>query len=668
MILETAATTAIVSAAKPLVKPFVEKYVTSKLQSFAEWCKKKHKEVMIPTAEHFQEYLERSYDKYSIVNTLVFHNSQRQLKDIYVAQTLIKENRFDDKKETITIDKLPIALIKKYRKILITDTAGMGKSTIMKRMFIDLIDNGLSDVGIPIYVELNKLNKDHTILTEIQDELCSLSEKFDNELLLNLIQIGGFIFFLDGFDEISIKDRNEVTIDIHDFVSKAGNYNYYILTSRPENSLASFGDFQAFNIQPLSKEEAFLLLEKYDESTEKNLSKKLVELLKSGEYDSVDEFLVNPLLVSLLYTAYDYNRSIPFEKHRFYGTVFEAYFEKHDVTKPMKPRDKYSGLNLDGFDSVMRYIGYKCLTSIGVKFGKDSILNIIRDARDYRGNLSFSEYDLLNDLETSVPLFCREGTEYKWVHKSLMEYFAARFIFCDAKQKQDDILGRIFKSEHVDKYLNLLDLYYDIDNHGFIKNIELPLLQEYIEFYKANMFTSSSIDNKLIEERIGYLYAQTIFIDSSWDKYSEKKIKKHTYDIKYVWDKACNYISEKYNISINNGYSSSEQIFVGIYSHPHRKVMDLVAKKHYSLFNKSERYWIGSIENLYDMQVLDCHTGEENEEIYSYLNRLVIVHSHGKNRNELNYYLSYQKCCNEIERIMKMIKKNDETLSMFDGL
>ena len=183
MILETAATAAIVSAAKPLVEPFVEKYVTSKLQSFAEWCKKKHKEVMIPTAEHFQEYLERSYDKYSIVNTLVFHNSQRQLKDIYVAQTLIKENRFDDKKETITIDKLPIALIKKYRKILITDTAGMGKSTIMKRMFIDLIDNGLSDVGIPIYVELNKLNKDHTILTEIQDELCSLSEKFDNELL-----------------------------------------------------------------------------------------------------------------------------------------------------------------------------------------------------------------------------------------------------------------------------------------------------------------------------------------------------------------------------------------------------------------------------------------------------------------------------------------------------
>ena len=254
MILETAATAAIVSAAKPLVEPFVEKYVTSKLQSFAEWCKKKHKEVMIPTAEHFQEYLERSYDKYSIVNTLVFHNSQRQLKDIYVAQTLIKENRIGDDEEKTKIEGLPAELIKKYQKILITDTAGMGKSTILKRMFVDLIDKGLDIVGIPMYIELNKLNKTHTILKEIQEELNSLSEEFDKELLLKLIQTGGFIFFLDGYDEISLTDRIEVNSDIKNFISKAGMSNYYVLTSRPEAGLSSFGDFQSFKIQALTKD------------------------------------------------------------------------------------------------------------------------------------------------------------------------------------------------------------------------------------------------------------------------------------------------------------------------------------------------------------------------------------------------------------------------------
>ena len=136
--------------------------------------------------------------------------------------------------------------------------------------------------------------------------------------------------------------------------------------------------------------------------------------------------------------------------------VFDAYFEKHDTSKPMKSRDKLSGLTHDGFDSILRYVGYKCLTNLGVKFDEDTILNIIREARAFCGNMSFAESDLLKDLVSSVPLFCKEGTNYKWVHKSLLEYFAARFIFCDAKQNQDRILTAIYNSGNFYKYYNPL--------------------------------------------------------------------------------------------------------------------------------------------------------------------------------------------------------------------
>lgn len=502
MIMDTAA---LATVAQPLVSTLVDKLVAPKLEQFSKWCKDINNEYFIPKAEHFQEYLERSYTKYSIVNTLVFHNSQRLLKDIYVAQTLVKEHSSEDVEETAKIDKLPVSLIKKYKKLLITDTAGMGKSTIMKRMFIDLIDSGLDVVGIPIYIELNRLNKENTILNEIQEALSSLAKPFDNDLLLKLIQTGGFIFFLDGFDEISISDRNEVTNDIQKFISKAGTNNYFILTSRSESSLASFGDFQSFTIQRLTKEESFELLNKYDLSKKKELSSKLVELLKSGQYETLDEYLENPLLVSLLFTTYDFNRSIPFEKHRFYGVVFEAYFEKHDNTKPMKPRDKQSGLNHDGFDRVLRYLGYDSLVNTGVKFNEDTILNSIREAKDYWGDLVFSEYDFLKDMTSSVPLFCKEGTDYKWVHKSLLEYFAARFIYCDAKEYQDDILSDIYNSDDIEKYLNMLDLYYDIDPKGFSKNITLPFLESFLEFYRS-CDVSSNISEDLVNERVTFLF------------------------------------------------------------------------------------------------------------------------------------------------------------------
>ena len=659
MILEAATTAAIVSAAKPLVEPFVEKFVTSKLQSFAEWCKKKHKEVMIPTSEHFQEYLERLYNKYSIVNTLVFHNSQRQLKDIYVAQTLVKENRFEDD-EITRIEGLPAELIKKYQKILITDTAGMGKSTIMKRMFVDLIDKGLDVVGIPMYIELNKLNKNHSILTEIQEELNSLSEEFDNDLLLKLIQTGGFVFFLDGFDEISIKDRSEVTIDVHTFISKAGNKNYYIMTSRHESGLASFGDFQSFKIQPLTKEEAFELLEKYDLSKNKELSKSLVKLLNSGRYNSIDEYLVNPLLVSLLFTAYDYNRSIPFEKHRFYNTVFEAYFEKHDNTKPIKTRDKRSGLNHDGFDIILRYVGYKCLIDIGVKFSEDSVLNIIREARDRNSNLNFSEYDFLQDLTTSVPLFCKEGTDYKWIHKSLMEYFAARFVFCDSKQDQDIILTAIYKSTHIEKYINMLDLYYDIDFKGFSKNFTLPFCKQYIQFYNDNL-PSLNIGKELIEERMSYLFVGKYMIIHVPEKGKKgmKRILDHRRQLGYRFFEMSDVININelyyfgYNFYRDNDYELAYLLFV--------KNALLCDCSKSQMPSRSEAFKY-IIDNLFingpehnDVFDIDINSGNESEELYNAINKIIRA-----NRHVCYKYEAFKQEKDRIER--EIIQSNNVPL------
>ena len=447
-----------------------------------------------------------SYEKYSSINTLAIPNSQFKLKDIYVAQTLEKDNRFEKEKETTKIDQLPVELIRKYQKILIKDTAGMGKSTIMKYMFIDLIDNRIEDVGIPIYIELNRLNKERTILKEIQDKLQFLSKKCNEGSLLKLIKEGIFIFFLDGYDEISIADRNEVTQDIKDFIINAGTKNYYILTSRPEDSVECFGDFQSFKIRPLTKNEAFELLTKYDITKNKIASEELIKELQTGKYDTIDEYLKNPLLVSLLYCAFNYKAEIPLKKHQFYRQVYDALFNSHKLAQGQKPHEKRSGLDIDDFNRVLRYVGYDCLINLGVQFDKDTILNSIKKARVFSGNLIFGESNFLKDLLTSVPLFTKDGTEYKWSHKSLMEYFAARFIAEDAKEKQNTILTNIYNSENNDKYFNMLDIYYDIDYKGFSINITLPFLKSFVQFYEDNIFNSPIILKKSIERRISYLF------------------------------------------------------------------------------------------------------------------------------------------------------------------
>ena len=243
----------------------------------------------------------------------------------------------------------------------------------------------------------------------------------------------------------------------------------------------------------------------------KMLSNKLIGLLRLKEHRGIDEYLKNPLLVSLLFAAFDHKQTIPIRKHLFYKQVYEAFFESHDLSKGIDAHQKRSGLFIDDFSRMLKYIGFICLMKIGVKFDKETIIKVIDEAKGYCANLNFKNSDFLKDMLTSVPLFCKDGNEYKWVHKSLMEYFAARFIADEARTKQDHILTNIYKSEHVEKCINLLDLYYDIDNIGFIKNIEKPLLAEYISFHDSIKFESTIINKDLIEERSGYLFGQRIF-------------------------------------------------------------------------------------------------------------------------------------------------------------
>lgn len=650
MVLETAA---LVSTSKLLVEKLIVELVTPKIKQLVNLCKNKYNESMLPTAEHFQEYLIRTYDKYSIINTLVLHNTQLRLKDIYVAQTLVKEDIYDGNKIFAKIDKLPIEIIKKYKKILITDTAGMGKSTITRRMFIDLIDNSIGEIGIPIYLELNKLNKNRTLITEIQEELNSLSRTFDSDLLLKLIQTGGFIFFFDGYDEISITDRGAVTQDIQSFISKAGTRNYYILTSRPEDGLTSFGDFQSFKINALKKEEAFDLLAKYDKTPKKELSQKLISLLKTGEYSSIDEYLKNPLLVSLLFAAFDHKQTIPLKKHLFYKQVYEAFFENHDLSKGIDAHQKRSGLDVDDFSRMLKFVGYACLMKTGVKFDKDAILKVINKAKIYCSNLNFKESDFLKDMQTSVPLFCKDGNEYKWVHKSLMEYFAARFIADESRGRQDTILTDILNSEYVEKYINLLDLYYDIDHLGFIKNIELPILEKYLSFHQSSYFESSTISSDLINERIGCLFEQRIFFED---------INAREHNAQLLFKETHKKIEKEYGIKIDTLtlFSHGNMIIHSI--QPCRIILSVISKRRKDLFmyttHKKEDSSIKINNKMFEVK---ADTLSDDKKKYRQLNIMLINYRH-------NLCLDYEQCKKELEQIKIAIKNNDDCFTLLNDL
>lgn len=460
--------------------------------------------------EHVKKYIEKVYNKNLYMNTIIFKGVRKTIDDLYIPLTVIKHSikGNDNCYEEILIDEYRDEFIAHYKKVILVDSAGMGKSTIIKFLFQQSV---VQKKGIPILIELRKLGKEKKIIDYILNEINGNRECLSKDEVLLLLEEGNFIFFFDGYDEIAPEAKEKVTEDIQDFITK-NQESKFIISSREEDELLCFGDFQRFDIRPLKENEAYELIRKYDKSGD--ISNELIDKLQDDEnMKLLGEFLENPLMVSLLYKAYLYKRTIPLKKGEFYIQVYNALYEEHDLSKGSAYKHfKSSKLGRDDFHRILRSIAFVSFKK-GIIYSRDELINIIMQAKNKNMDLNFNTSEFIDDLVYSVPLFTKEGIEYRWSHKSFQEYFLAEYIHIDAKENQKNILEKIMSYDNLIKYYNVLDIYYDLDYKGFKNIVIYPILTQFEEFYNSHYTNGyyKKIDSELLIRRkcieFNYKYA-----------------------------------------------------------------------------------------------------------------------------------------------------------------
>jgi len=229
--LETIKTVATITA--PLTAAVIDTWIKPKLNALYKYIKTDRELFENSLFTRFNEYLLRSYEKNSYINVIVFQNQQRKLEDIYVPLT-VKTARG---RKGIIIDDYKSDFIPTYKKVLVRDSAGMGKSTVLRYLFLSCINN---NEGIPIFIELRKLKSNEPILRYIYNELNAIDEEFNEDFVLQLIKAGSFVFFLDGYDEIPFSERDKVTANLQDFIWKAGK-NHFIRSYAVEENVVEKG-------------------------------------------------------------------------------------------------------------------------------------------------------------------------------------------------------------------------------------------------------------------------------------------------------------------------------------------------------------------------------------------------------------------------------------------
>jgi predicted NACHT family NTPase len=224
----------LVTISKPIIDPIIGAIIKPQIEKLTKILSKNNKITKENLELKFVEYLTRTLVYCENINVLIFQNQQIKISDIYLPLTI--QSAKD--KISFLVDDFKSEYLDGYERILISDTAGMGKSTLAKFISLQIISNNLA---IPILIELRNLKEDHNVLDEIFRQFNPIDESFDKKLIFEFLNSGKFIIILDGFDEIQLKSQEVIVKDLRDFISKTAR-NQFLLTSRPEGALASFGD------------------------------------------------------------------------------------------------------------------------------------------------------------------------------------------------------------------------------------------------------------------------------------------------------------------------------------------------------------------------------------------------------------------------------------------
>lgn len=378
-----------------------------------------------------EDYFKRLLARVSEIKTLVFPEQVIPLTSIYepLSLTIMAGKNFRLKTSTENV-KLGAKDLKPKQNYLIIDSAGMGKSTFSKYLVLDIFE---STIKIPLFLELRRIDDNESLLGKLSKELDAGQNDIDDKFLSLLLDQGGYVIILDGYDELSENARKKISPQITELALKC-EQNTILLTSRPEVGLPEIPRSIVYNIQPLDRKQAESLVLRYDNFAKVNVGERLID-----QFDKVsEEFLRTPLLLVLLYKTYGYNQSIATNVTSFYDDVYNAFYKGHDLSKAGFSRAKLSGLDQENFRRLLRGFSFLLLTA-----GKYSLKSRIEGHEIIEKAVSLtlvtpsSTSNFFEDLLLSVPFLVSDGGEFRFIHKSIVEFFAAEYLASapDAEKK-----------------------------------------------------------------------------------------------------------------------------------------------------------------------------------------------------------------------------------------
>jgi hypothetical protein len=332
------------------------------------------------TQKDFQKLIVDIKNEKGIIQREIFSSDKNQnnLISSFLGKTVI-----DD-----TLEKC----IRTENKLILLGNPGLGKTTELKRLAINIINDKDNEL-IPIYRNLKNFTSSHNI---------------ESILFKNWESYKNLIFIFDGIDEIQ---------NIQDFNSKLETFIYYlnineiefkfILSCRTnvyESLIKNILDFKVYYLRDLYYQESINLLKLKCGSA----------IIDSLSFDgAITEFLKNPFQVNILADYIKENKKLPSNSSELWESYISIRLTHDDNHKLVK-----KGLNIP----LIKRLSIKT-SLVNELMQRNTISN--EELYEVASSNSPDFKDFKNN-----PLIDKnkESDEWFFEHRNIQEYFAAKAI------------------------------------------------------------------------------------------------------------------------------------------------------------------------------------------------------------------------------------------------
>jgi len=359
---------------------------------------------------------------------------------------------------------------KTKNNILIQGIAGQGKSILLR--YLCSVELGRGEY-IPIFLELRRISQSESLKDRIFTAFESLKLSIDDEIFAALAASGKIVLLLDAFDEVPDDLKSRVLTEIEDLIATKPNIRV-IVTSRPHQDIR-FSNY--FNV---------VVLDNLQQDEYKNVIKKLAPgpawadtLIKHIENNAkhIIDLLCTPLMVTLLVLSYKSYNQLPAKLSDFYDSLFQALLQRHDGTKPGFTRKRRCALDDSQYRQVFETLCILAKKTRQQSFNGDETYSLSQEAlQQYSLRANPSSY--IDDIVKITCLLVRDGEEYRFIHKTVQEYYTASYIRKKPEPWAVEFYKRVQNANSSRLWQQELEFLSEIDEYRYNKYYLLPLIMD----------------------------------------------------------------------------------------------------------------------------------------------------------------------------------------------